>query len=77
MRGLADNLHANKLKLGMYVTGGFSAVYLHENAWAEVMFNEWAADSVKVDHMCSVNTSDGCRVAPGVVNKASHHIVLA
>ena len=34
------------------VTGGFERVYQHEAAWAEVMFNEWGADGVKVDHMC-------------------------
>ena len=59
MRGLADYLHTRGLTLGMYVTGGFSAVYRHEDAWAQVMFNEWAADSVKIDHMCNVNNSDG------------------
>ena len=34
------------------MTGGFERVYQHEAAWAEVMFNEWGADGVKVDHMC-------------------------
>ena len=44
--------HSVGLKLGMYVTGGFEAVYEHEAEWAEVMFNEWNADGLKVDHMC-------------------------
>ena len=44
--------HSLGLKLGMYVTGGFEAVYQHEAQWAEVMFGEWGADGVKVDHMC-------------------------
>ena len=35
-----------------YVTGGFEAVYQHEAEWATVMFNDWGADGVKVDHMC-------------------------
>ena len=61
-----------------YVTGGFSAVYEHEDAWAEVMFNEWDADSVKVDHMCSVDlNSSGCRTAPGAINHPSDQIVHA
>lgn len=38
--------------LRRYVTGGFEAVYQQEAAWAEVMFGEWDADGVKVDHMC-------------------------
>ena len=33
--------HSLGLKLGMYVTGGFEAVYEHEAEWAEVMFGEW------------------------------------
>jgi hypothetical protein len=36
------------------VTGGFEAVYGHEQEWAEIMFKEWNADGVKVDHMCQV-----------------------
>jgi alpha-galactosidase len=44
--------HSIGLKLGMYVTGGFEAVYQKEAQWAEVMFGEWGADGVKVDHMC-------------------------
>ena len=51
-KNLTDYYHANGLKLGMYVTGGFESVYQHEAQWAEVMFNEWNADGVKVDHMC-------------------------
>lgn len=77
MRGLADYLHSKSLKFGMYVTGGFSAVYLHEEAWPQVMFAEWGADSVKVDHMCSVNTSYGCREAAGSINHPSDQIVPA
>lgn len=50
--------------MGMYLTGGFNDVYGYEEQWAEVMFNEWGADSVKVDHMCSV--ADGA--APGKVS---------
>ena len=45
---LTSYYHANGLKLGMYVTGGFEAVYEHEAQWAEVMFKEWGADGVKV-----------------------------
>ena len=51
-KNLTSYYHANGLKLGMYVTGGFEAVYKHEAEWAEVMFKEWGADGVKVDHMC-------------------------
>lgn len=36
------------LKLGMYLTAGFEAVYEHEAEWAEVMFTEWGADGLKV-----------------------------
>jgi hypothetical protein len=36
------------------------------------------ADSVKVDHMCSVDhNSSGCRTAPGAINKPSDQIVPA
>ena len=34
------------------IIGSYRQVYEHEAAWAEVMFNEWGADGVKVDHMC-------------------------
>ena len=57
MRGVADYLHGKGLKMGMYVTGGMAGVYRHEDVWSEVMFNEWAADSVKVDHMFADGTS--------------------
>jgi hypothetical protein len=40
MKAMCDHLHSKGLKCGMYVTGGFSTVYDHEDAWAEVMFNE-------------------------------------
>ena len=64
MRGVADYLHAKGLKMGMYVTGGMAGVYKHEDVWSEVMFREWAADSVKVDHMCA----NICETAPGEIN---------
>lgn len=64
MKGLANYLHIKGFKMGMYLTGGFNDVYGYEEQWAEVMFNEWGADSVKVDHMCSV--ADGA--APGKVS---------
>ena len=32
-------------------------MYNHEAQWAEVMFNEWKADGVKVDHMCQVRNA--------------------
>eukprot|EP01043_Picozoa_sp_COSAG02_P014604 COSAG02_NODE_605_length_19635_cov_7.106982_6_plen_181_part_00 len=51
-KNLSDYYHANGLKLGMYVTGGFEAVYQHEAEWANMMFSEWGADGIKVDHMC-------------------------
>lgn len=54
---LAATYHAMGLKLGMYVTGGFEAVFGHEDAWAKVMFGEWGTDGVKVDHMCQ---GDNC-----------------
>ena len=73
MRGVADYLHSKGLKMGMYVTGGMSGVYKHEDVWSEVMFNEWAADSVKVDHMCG----DSCETAPGAINHPSDQVVPA
>ena len=51
-RNLSDSYHAAGLTLGMYLTGGFEAVYGHELAWAEVLFLDWGADGLKVDHMC-------------------------
>ena len=40
--------------------GGTVFRYQHEDAWAEVMFNEWGADGLKVDHMCQgVNCGTG------------------
>ena len=40
--------------------GGTVLRYQHEDAWAEVMFNEWGADGLKVDHMCQgVNCGTG------------------
>ena len=50
-----------------------AGVYKHEDVWSEVMFNEWAADSVKVDHMCA----DVCEKAPGEINHPSDQIVPA
>ena len=49
-RNLSRFYHQNGLKLGMYVTGGFEAVYGHEEQWARVMFGEWGADAVKVTY---------------------------
>ena len=73
MKGLADYLHAKRLKLGFYVTGGMAAVYKHEDAWADMMFNVWGGDSVKVDHMCA----NVCETAPGAINHPSDQIVPA
>eukprot|EP00729_Bicosta_minor_P001078 gene1078-4896_t len=83
MKGLANYLHIKGFKMGMYLTGGFNDVYGYEEQWAEVMFNEWGADSVKVDHMCSVADGaapgkvEGCQTAPGAINHASDQIVPA
>lgn len=47
-------------------------MYGYEDQWAVMMFNEWGADSVKVDHMCNVADGDapggveGCQTAPGM-----------
>lgn len=73
MKGLADFLHAKGLKLGMYVTGGMKQVYKNEENWATIMFDDWGADSVKVDHMCG----DSCEKAPGAINHPSDQIVPA
>ena len=48
-------------------------MYGYEDQWAVMMFNEWGADSVKVDHMCNVADGDapggveGCQTAPGML----------
>ena len=51
--------HEQTQRLRTYFSGAgrthnwsYRQVYEHEAAWAEVMFNEWGADGVKVDHMC-------------------------
>ena len=51
---LTSTLRSQGLLLDMYVTGGMKTVYKHEAAWAAVMFGEWGASGVKVDHMCTV-----------------------
>lgn len=51
-RNLSDHYHSLGLKLGMYLTGGFEAVYEQEAAWASMLFAEWNCDGLKVDHMC-------------------------
>jgi hypothetical protein len=54
MRNLTDAIHALGLEIGMYVTGGFEAVYGQEAAWARAVFTEWNFDGIKIDHMCGV-----------------------
>jgi hypothetical protein len=51
MKSLADDLHADGFKLGLYATAGFKAVYGHEDVWAKVMFEEWGADEANIDHV--------------------------
>lgn len=53
MRQMTDTIHALNISVGIYVTGGFPAVYGHEEAWAAVAFGEWGFDGIKIDHMCS------------------------
>lgn len=54
MRNLTDYIHSLGLEIGMYVTGGFEAVYEHEAQWAHAVFGEWGFDGIKIDHMCGV-----------------------
>ena len=54
IKSLAASFHAQGLKLGMYVTGGFKSVYRNEAKWAAVILGEWGTDGIKVDHMCDV-----------------------
>ena len=53
MREMTDAIHALGVKVGLYVTGGFPAVYGHEEAWSAVAFVDWGFDGIKIDHMCS------------------------
>lgn len=62
MRNLTDYIHSLGIEIGMYVTGGFAAVYEQEAAWAHAVFTEWNFDGIKIDHMCGV---PACNV-PGV-----------
>ena len=60
MRGVAQHLHAQGLKLGMYVTGGFLAVYQHEDAWAEVRLID-CIHSIKSRAIRSETPTHACR----------------
>ena len=50
MKDLADTLHEQGFKLGLYATAGFKAVYGQEEAWAKLLFEDWGADSANIDH---------------------------
>ena len=76
MKALANELHADGFKLGLYATAGFKAVYGHELLWAQY-FADVGADELNIDHMCNV---PACEDAPGRfnqsgINKYFHQIV--
>ena len=53
MRNLTDAIHALGLGVGMYVTGGFAAVYGQEAVWSRAVFTEWNFDGIKIDREMS------------------------